>query len=262
MNDNPIEPLDDDLSATLEASRRGAQQASDSRELAAKERAWMRFLGAVSVVPVVANPPIAQWSSPFAARAGSVGAKYGLVASLGLVVGGAVGVIATRPPVAPVETARVSIPNRTVQPRAVPVLSPVLIPTPAGTSTPAEATAAPTSAQAPDSRANRPAHGANAPRAGDLTSSRSRLQEEQTLIDVARAALQLGNTQIALDTVVRHQRKFPRGELTEERESVRILALIRLGRIEDAHRLAERFAVAYPRSMFNGVISRALKTPP
>ncbi|HJL19504.1 MAG TPA: hypothetical protein RMH99_27830 [Sandaracinaceae bacterium LLY-WYZ-13_1] len=48
----------------------------------------------------------------------------------------------------------------------------------------------------------------------------------------------------------RHARRHPSGSLSEERDALRIRALIELGRITEARDEAERFFAEHPRSLF------------
>lgn len=84
------------------------------------------------------------------------------------------------------------------------------------------------------------------------------LMEEQDMIDVARAGLARGMPTSTLDAVERHQTKFPRGQFSEERDGLRILALLRLGRTEEARVRATHFRRAYPKSSLLPRIESAL----
>ena len=76
----------------------------------------------------------------------------------------------------------------------------------------------------------------------------SDLPQEQTLIDAARGGLASGRPDVVLDAVARHERLFPRGQLAEERDALRILALARSGRAPEASQRLARFRAAYPAS--------------
>jgi outer membrane protein assembly factor BamD (BamD/ComL family) len=66
----------------------------------------------------------------------------------------------------------------------------------------------------------------------------------------------------AFETTELHGRRFPKGRLAEERESVAIQALVRLERHEEARRRASDFERRYPTSVFLPVIGRALRSIP
>lgn len=72
---------------------------------------------------------------------------------------------------------------------------------------------------------------------------------ELGLLQRARAAVASGAFSSALDAIAEHQRRFPRGRLQEEREALRVKALVGLGRNDEARRAAERFRERFPRSV-------------
>jgi hypothetical protein len=72
---------------------------------------------------------------------------------------------------------------------------------------------------------------------------------ETELLRDARLALD-GNAAQALALSERHQREYPGGALTQEREVIAITALVRLGRSGDARARAERFVRVYPKSPY------------
>jgi hypothetical protein len=74
------------------------------------------------------------------------------------------------------------------------------------------------------------------------------LEAERTLLDEARAALQQGDPARALDATDRHAARFARGTLTEERWALRVRALARLGRRDDARAAASEMASRFPHS--------------
>jgi hypothetical protein len=67
------------------------------------------------------------------------------------------------------------------------------------------------------------------------------LKAETALIKKAHLALRGGEAERALSLLERHAREHPRGQLGEEREAARALALCRLGRKDEARRAAARF---------------------
>jgi outer membrane protein assembly factor BamD (BamD/ComL family) len=58
------------------------------------------------------------------------------------------------------------------------------------------------------------------------------------------------NPSEALQLCEEHQRNYPGGAMTQEREMIAITALVRLGRQEDAYARAERFRRNYPKSAY------------
>lgn len=91
---------------------------------------------------------------------------------------------------------------------------------------------------------NRPAtNAAVAPKSsGDLA-------VERRLLAVARTALGRSNGADALASCDEHERRFPKGELVEEREAIAVQALVQSQRVGEAHDRANRFRQAYPKSI-------------
>ncbi|HEX9296057.1 MAG TPA: hypothetical protein VF881_09475 [Polyangiaceae bacterium] len=88
------------------------------------------------------------------------------------------------------------------------------------------------------------------------------LKGERTVLDAARAALVRRDTVAALAALRTHERSFPRGQLVEERESMRVQALV-LAKDEDAARAAgQRFRRRFAHSVFLPVVEKALERLP
>jgi hypothetical protein len=85
------------------------------------------------------------------------------------------------------------------------------------------------------------------------------LARERTMLDEAKQALGKGDASGALETTRRHEREFPRGQLSEEREAIAVQALVRLGRSEDATARGQRFRSRYPNSVLIPAIDLALE---
>jgi hypothetical protein len=73
--------------------------------------------------------------------------------------------------------------------------------------------------------------------------------EELTLLDRARRAVVAGNHRGALGIIDQHAKKFPKSELGEEREALRIRALEGAGLSKQAGRAASEFESRYPNSV-------------
>jgi hypothetical protein len=102
-------------------------------------------------------------------------------------------------------------------------------------------------------------------RAAARTEARERdrnLAAERALIEQARTALAREQGAAALAALERHARDFPEGELTEERESLQVQALVALSRFEQARKSAARFHRRFPRSIFGAVVDEALGSIP
>jgi hypothetical protein len=73
------------------------------------------------------------------------------------------------------------------------------------------------------------------------------LAEESALVGRARRDLR-ANPSATLSAVDEHATRFPRGELAPEREYLRISALRRLDRVDDARRFARTYVAMFPSS--------------
>jgi hypothetical protein len=62
----------------------------------------------------------------------------------------------------------------------------------------------------------------------------------------------------ALVHLMEHQRRFPAGQLTEEREALRVKALVGLDRLDEARRVATSFGERFPHSALLGTIKAQL----
>lgn len=97
-----------------------------------------------------------------------------------------------------------------------------------------------------------PARAVNEP--GDPLAS---IRLESSLVGRARAALRDSDPATALRLVDEHARRFPAGELEEERELLRVTALCDSGRSEAALRAAHAFRRAFPGSPLLGHLESA-----
>ncbi len=88
------------------------------------------------------------------------------------------------------------------------------------------------------------------------------LAAERNVIDTARAALARGDGSGTLAVLRQHQREFSKGKLVEEREALRVLALVRSGNGAEARQQAAQFQRTYPKSFFRRTIEAALQTIP
>lgn len=85
------------------------------------------------------------------------------------------------------------------------------------------------------------------------------LAEERGLIEIARTALVKRDTERALTTLEDHARKFPAGQLVEERESLMVQALVNAGQVQEARERAAAFRKRFPDSMLLPAVEAALK---
>ena len=81
---------------------------------------------------------------------------------------------------------------------------------------------------------------------------------ELALLQRAHGAYTRHDFSVALTLVAAHARRFPNGQLAEQREALRVRSLMGAGRPDEAHRAAAAFAVRFPRSI---LLSRVAATP-
>jgi type IV secretory pathway VirB10-like protein len=74
---------------------------------------------------------------------------------------------------------------------------------------------------------------------------------ELALLQRARAAVARRDFASALEALLDHQRRFPKGKFQEEREAMRVKALAGLGRNDEARRAAQRFRDRFPDSVLS-----------
>ncbi len=157
--------------------------------------------------------------------------------------------VATSAPSAASRTAAVEAPtpgaNSTESPSVIPQVEPT--PTPAPAPFPRGATNNGT-ATSGGSRAT-------------TSSTTSSLQEEVAMIDSGRRALANGDPQATLDTVDAYDARFPGGALAQESEELRIEALFRTAKRQQAEKLAARFLSAHPTSPYARVIRGLVAAP-
>jgi hypothetical protein len=90
----------------------------------------------------------------------------------------------------------------------------------------------------------------------------SDLAAERSLIARARSSLQGGSPLDALATLQVHEERFRTGALAQEREALRIQALIASGNRPAAEAAAARFERDYPQSLMGPAVRAALSVKP
>jgi hypothetical protein len=81
-------------------------------------------------------------------------------------------------------------------------------------------------------------------------------------VDRARGLVRSGEGAKALDLLSAEERLHPGSQLTEERELLRLQALIRLGRFDEARAAGETFGRAHPSSLLLPSVDAALRSLP
>jgi hypothetical protein len=83
---------------------------------------------------------------------------------------------------------------------------------------------------------------------------------ELRVLKPAQGAVAHGDFVAALAAVAEHRRQFPSGRLAEEREALRVRALLGLGRGTEAQRAGAAFRKRFPRSALRGRMDEMLGT--
>jgi len=84
---------------------------------------------------------------------------------------------------------------------------------------------------------------------------------ELDLLQRAHGAYTRRDFSTALALVTEHAHRFPRGNLAEQREALRVRSLAGVGRRDDAHRAAAGFAHRFPRSVLLPQIEGSSESP-
>jgi hypothetical protein len=100
-----------------------------------------------------------------------------------------------------------------------------------------------------------------APAPASPAASAGVLSAEQALLDPARVALARGDGAGALARLAQHERRFPNGALSQEREAMVIRALVLTGDRDRARAHAESFRSRYPGSLLWPMIAASLDGP-
>jgi outer membrane protein assembly factor BamD (BamD/ComL family) len=87
------------------------------------------------------------------------------------------------------------------------------------------------------------------------------LGEQVALIDRARKAVEGGDAAAALRTLDDYDARFAQGALSQEATVLRIQALLKQGRRQDAQRLGDAFIAARPKSPYATKIHHLLDNP-
>jgi hypothetical protein len=235
------EPLDPELVATLRRQR------SAPAPEAARERVGDRLAAMLPLATTPSIKPHARLASSAAAPAAAITTTAKALIAASLVVGGIAGAglhatLAPPPPARIVYIDRpISTPAPTPEPAPAPTPAPSLTPPPTPTLplTPAPPpTPAPALAPAPQ------------------------LDAERSLLDDARSALTRDEATRALDDLARHEKTYSPPMLGEERDALRVEALVKAGRYEEARARADAFRKSAPKSLFLSAVNAAIASIP
>jgi outer membrane protein assembly factor BamD (BamD/ComL family) len=95
-----------------------------------------------------------------------------------------------------------------------------------------------------------------------LTGKREAGPAELQLLSRARQSDAQGDYAEVLAVVADHERRYPAGRLSEEREVLRVKALVGLGRASESRQAAARFRRQFPRSVLLQKIDDLLASLP
>lgn len=84
---------------------------------------------------------------------------------------------------------------------------------------------------------------------------------ERRILEPAQQAVARREFGAALPAIAEHQHRFPAGQLAEEREALRVKALVGLGRMAEAQRAGAAFRERFPHSALLGRIDEMVGTP-
>lgn len=85
--------------------------------------------------------------------------------------------------------------------------------------------------------------------------------DELLLLQGARAAVAAADFTTARDALQEHARRFPSGQLAEEREALRVKTLLGLGRSQEARQAARAFEARFPDSVLGPTVSNLTRAP-
>ena len=236
MNEADIDPLDEDVRGLVRQAATAAANVpvgARSRVLARVDSAIGPGGGPPGGAPGVSAPP-----SP----AGMRGLGRLLPVAAAFLVGGLTGAWLARATVSP---APLVVYVDRVIPQTPAAATPAVGPVPVAVSPPVVATTP------------QPSRPASTPSAS-VTGAPGQLAAERLLLDGARHALEQEDGAAALDATTRHERLYPNGVLTQEREAMAIRALAQLGRDGDARARAARFRARFPDSMLLPAVQAAV----
>ena len=238
MNRLPIEPVSQEIKSLLAAERVLVPEASEVRTRAVQRARAALPRRMRAGLPDRSGVPRPRRGRVFVAAA----------AGLMLVAVGAAAFRSVR------QTSVRGIPVPTTAPTADPRIPDPPLP-PAPMANPSKASAA---AAAPTERPSRAKRTAPAKSTTDSDAYAVELQ----LLQPAHQAVARHDFASALVVIAEHQRRFASGQLVEEREALRVKALLGLGRTAEAQRAGTAFRERFPRSVLLRRIEGMLEASP
>lgn len=231
MSDHDLAPLPDDVRALLDGTEKPPMPGGFDAKVMARLQGTLAAggLGAGAGAGAAAGVGTAV----VGAKLGALGVPLAIAA---LAIGGAGGVVAGRTVLAPP-------PERVVEIREVRVEVPVFVD--AGV-TEVVVAPPPVPTPSPSPKPEKPVR--------DVA-----LAEERALVEQGRASLARGDLFRALEAVESHAKRYPRGQLEEEREALWVQALLASGDRAAAKKKAAAFKARFPESMLWPVVAPGLE---
>jgi hypothetical protein len=243
MSETNLPPLPPDIEELLRSAPRPVPPAGfNDRVLERIHDTLGPFTGPTGGGEGAPPPPAAATATAIAAKMGTWGIPVSVAA---LVMGGAAGVVVgpkLRPPPEPAPIVQ----------REEPPAPPVITPAPEPVDT------APAIKSEPPPKPRTQVKDPPAPK----VSRDVALSEERALVELARTALSRRDPTQAFSAIDQHAARFPKGQLVEERESLRVQALASTGRLEEAKSKAAEFRRRFPESMLLPAVEAALSAEP
>jgi hypothetical protein len=254
VNLPPLEPMPEDVQTLLENLHNREGPPAAAKELVRSRLEQTLSLDWSSSAPHQVGPPAlrAPWSAGrmLLAVVGVVGIGGGLLWSAGR--------IRQRPP----QADRVATPPPAPAPAALEAPGTGTLPS-SGTIL-APAVVAPANIEAHPLERLRPTRRVGSPINGVVagTPVGIGLAGERQLLDQARNALRDGDARRALSAVGEHERRYPEGQLAEEREVLAIEAMVRSGSYPEARARAQAFQSRFPQSPLHRVVQSTVDSIP
>jgi len=250
----------DDVERLIAQDRESPPQPPDGAAAAG----WRRLQHdlAIAAVPAFDVPPPVVEAAAVAKGGASLGVIGKIVATVTIVGGTTTAVVVTRPEPAPVIERASSIERAVVEQedaarradadQTAPEPAPVVIPPPPVLDPPTEPAAIDLSPTLDDTLRPEPTR-VRKPKAARTESNdaspSSSIEQEAALVSSAQRALAQGRPTRALDLLDEHQRRHPHGAMAEDRDALRVVALCRAGRPEEAERRRAQFFRRWPKSL-------------
>jgi hypothetical protein len=91
-------------------------------------------------------------------------------------------------------------------------------------------------------------------------SANEQLSLEKSYLEQARAAMARNDADSALGALAQHAKAFPKGQLTEERMALEVMALSSAGRSIEARNAATAFRTRFPTGLFRSAVDAVSPT--